>query len=127
MLGRQLDRHSGQPRDSDRRVQQGWGHSATSEDDARKEGLLEGNEAEVGERPEEETTSPVTPVESDDYLAEQIATKAKIALPAPRKANEGADNSKWKNTVAFTRDDSEDVYYAPSSSVVTTSDQTPIL
>ena len=110
--GRQMDRHSGLPRDSEKKVTQGWGQA--SEED----GTVANAAAVPVEGVEGEASSPV-PVEEpeevvktlDDYLAEKAAQKLQIALPAPRKANEGTDGSKWKNTAPLERVD-DDVFYA---------------
>jgi plasminogen activator inhibitor 1 RNA-binding protein len=53
---------------------------------------------------------PVTPTEPeevvktlDEYLAEKANKNLKVTLPEARKANEGADDAKWKDAVAFSK------------------------
>ncbi|CAG8478088.1 5631_t:CDS:2 [Paraglomus brasilianum] len=48
----------------------------------------------------------------DEYLAERAQRGLSVALPEPRKPNEGADDSQWRDAVPLERDDEEDVLFA---------------
>lgn len=63
----------------------------------------ETEEAAVEEEPEEQTKT------LDEYLAAKKAAAA-AALPELRKANEGADDSKWKDAVALEKQEEEDFF-----------------
>ncbi|KAG0325534.1 hypothetical protein BG000_001770, partial [Podila horticola] len=57
-----------------------------------------GPQNEVSRAPSPEPVEPEAPVKTlDDYLQEKAAKALKIALPATRAANAGADHSQWKN------------------------------
>lgn len=47
----------------------------------------------------------------EEYLAEKANKSLKVALPEARKANEGSDDKKWENAVAFVKED-EPEYFA---------------
>ena len=114
--GREFERHSGMPRDTEKKVQSGWGHAPTSEEESRKE--EEGATTQEQTEDQQVASPPAEAVEEapvktlDDYLAEKAAHKLNVSLPAPRRANEGVDESKWKNTVVIKRDEEEEVYFA---------------
>ncbi|RHZ46094.1 hypothetical protein Glove_634g12 [Diversispora epigaea] len=48
----------------------------------------------------------------DEYLAEKAQKSLDISLPEVRKANEGADDSQWKDAVPLEKDDEEDMLFA---------------
>lgn len=47
----------------------------------------------------------------EEYLAEKANKSLKVSLPEARKANEGSDDKKWENAVAFVKED-EPEYFA---------------
>lgn len=105
--GRQFDRHSGTHRDTDKKVNQGWGNGADA---------TSGENAE-GEVNAEETTADVSPVEKaepeeviktlDEYLAEKAAaTKITRALPEARKP----DQSKWSQSKPLQKEEVGDFF-----------------
>lgn len=58
-----------------------------------------------------------TPVESnyktlDEYLATQPGLDDRYKLPEARQANEGVDQSQWKDAVVLERSKEEDVYFS---------------
>jgi hypothetical protein len=115
--GRQFDRHSGTGiADSEKKEKQGWGHPETAEAEAAKDTLKPEDPAAA-----EEPATPVEPEEVvktlDEYLAEKANKSLKIARPEVRKANEGADDSKWKDTVAFVKTEEPD--YLPAKEKAT--------
>ncbi|CAG8480354.1 924_t:CDS:2 [Diversispora eburnea] len=48
----------------------------------------------------------------DEYLAEKAQKSLDISLPEVRRANEGADDSQWKDAVPLEKDDEEDMLFA---------------
>lgn len=70
--------------------------------------------------------APATPAEPEDnsktyeeYMAERkAALNSKLGVPEARKANEGADDSQWKDGVAITKPaNGEDNYYVGTQKV----------
>ncbi|KAG0167518.1 hypothetical protein DFQ28_004176 [Apophysomyces sp. BC1034] len=111
--GRQFDRHSGTGLDdSEKKVKQAWGHAETAEAEAAKDTLAPSDpaaadqEAAVAAEPEEVVKT------LDEYLAEKANKALNVVLPEARKANEGSDDAKWKDTVAFVKTE-EPEYLAP--------------
>jgi plasminogen activator inhibitor 1 RNA-binding protein len=109
--GRQFDRHSGSFRDSERRTNQGWGTKDPVPEDVPIEGDAPAvedptnAEASIEEQAEKVKTL-------DEYLAEKASLKPRN-LPAPRKANEGSDNSEWKNAKPLEKkEESEDFIFS---------------
>jgi plasminogen activator inhibitor 1 RNA-binding protein len=89
-------------------VTQGWGASteAYGDDKAEPRADEEGKEAPFAPIEEE-------PVKTlDQYLAEKNAKKVGDA-PAARKANEGADDAKWKDAKPLVKE--EEAYFAGKS------------
>jgi plasminogen activator inhibitor 1 RNA-binding protein len=60
--------------------------------------------------PEEEDNT----VSYDQYLAQKAAEESALPTLAPRSANEGVDESQWKDTVEVTKAE-EDAYFAPKA------------
>ncbi|SAL99680.1 hypothetical protein [Absidia glauca] len=88
--------------DSEKKEKQGWGHPETAEAEAASDSVNPKDPAAAEE--------PVTPTEPeevvktlDEYLAEKANKNLKVTLPEARKANEGADDAKWKDAVAFAK------------------------
>jgi plasminogen activator inhibitor 1 RNA-binding protein len=104
--GREFDRHSGSYRDTEKRAEKGWGDVLESGEEAVK------NVDNVVEKADEQEQGAKQPevqlVTFEEYLAEKKkqASVTNSASP-PRKANEGVDESKWKNTKVFVRPDEE--------------------
>jgi plasminogen activator inhibitor 1 RNA-binding protein len=48
----------------------------------------------------------------DEYLAEKAQKSLDISLPESRKANEGADDSQWKDAVPLEKDEEEEFLFA---------------
>lgn len=101
-------------------MEKGWGQSATTEEDARDEtgfvADVDGVVSPVDANGDAVESEP--PVKTlDDYLAEKAAAKKpSLALPVQRQANEGADASKWKNTVAIQRPPvEEEMFFKPTA------------
>ncbi|KAF7728575.1 hypothetical protein EC973_005801 [Apophysomyces ossiformis] len=122
--GRQFDRHSGTGLDdSEKKVKQGWGHPETAEAEAAKDTLSPAdpaaaeNEAAAAAEPEEVVKT------LDEYLAEKANKALNVALPEARKANEGSDDSKWKDTVAFVKTEEPELFAAKESKISKKSDK----
>ncbi|KAK3808410.1 MAG: hypothetical protein J3Q66DRAFT_444370 [Benniella sp.] len=56
----------------------------------------------------------------EDYLAEKAAKSARVTLPEARTANDGADNSQWKNTQVLEIQEAEDFIKMSKDSVAKT-------
>ncbi|KAK9728709.1 hypothetical protein K7432_000855 [Basidiobolus ranarum] len=109
--GREFDRKSATGKvDSEKKVHQSWGDAKTDIKDGEK---IVSGEAKEGDKTEEEKVE--TPVEEDNSktLEEYYAEKAQklaaigVALPEARSANEGVDDSQWKDGVALAKSDEE--------------------
>lgn len=91
-----------------------WGAPASNEWGAPAEGDAEAKPAEGEEqgerRPREEEEEDNTMTLSE-YLAKKKASDVVPAKPEARAANEGADNSLWKDTVQLQRDSDEENYF----------------
>ncbi|KAI9320979.1 hypothetical protein BX666DRAFT_1875521 [Dichotomocladium elegans] len=114
--GRQFDRHSGTGIvDTEKKVNQSWGHADTAEAEAAKDTISskdpasEDAAAAAVPEPEEDVKT------LDEYLAEKANKSLGVALPEARKANEGSDDSQWKNAVAFVKQEEPDFYTAKES------------
>ncbi|OLL25485.1 hypothetical protein NEOLI_003239 [Neolecta irregularis DAH-3] len=109
--GRDFDRRSGSGHiDTDKSVRQGWGDESTAQQD----GENIASDDKKTERAEGASDSAAPAVEEDrsktldEYLAERAEKAAVISRTLEaRRANEGTDESKWKDAVELTRDDSE--------------------
>ncbi|KAI8576768.1 hypothetical protein K450DRAFT_255527 [Umbelopsis ramanniana AG] len=107
---RPFDRHSATGLvDSEKKVEQSWGHAESAEAEAATDSLkpkdpaaADTEEAVAEEEPEEQTKT------LEEYLASKKAAAA--ALPEARKPNEGADDSKWKDAVALEKPEEEDFF-----------------
>ncbi|KAI8876377.1 hypothetical protein K501DRAFT_288927 [Backusella circina FSU 941] len=107
---RQFDRHSGTGIvDSEKKVNQGWGHAETAEAEASKDTL----DAKDPDAPEKEVAAPAEPEEVvktlDEYLAEKANKSLKVSLPEARKANDN-DDSAFKGAVAHHKEELDDFY-----------------
>jgi len=105
---REFDRHSGTGKvDSEKKINQGWADKAVDIDEPEKPAENEEAAAEAeapAAEPEPEFKS------LDDYKAERAAKLAQLsAVTEVRHANEGADESQWKNAVVFAKQ--EDIFY----------------
>ncbi|KAL1916509.1 uncharacterized protein VTP21DRAFT_5700 [Calcarisporiella thermophila] len=107
--GRQFDRHSATGIvDNEKKEKQGWGDSKTSELDGEKIASNDVNEAANEDKKEAAPVEPEEVVKTlDEYLAEKAAKSLAVSAPAPRKANEGVDNSQWGDAVPLEKEDSE--------------------
>jgi plasminogen activator inhibitor 1 RNA-binding protein len=93
--------------DSEKKEHQGWGGDEGKREleaenqgstDAQTEAkTTEGQEGATEPEPEDKTMT------LDEYLAERAAKGLAIELPAARTANEGADDSQWKDGVQLLR------------------------
>ncbi|KAI7870716.1 hypothetical protein BDF14DRAFT_1402041 [Spinellus fusiger] len=109
--GRQFDRHSGTGIvDTEKKEKQGWGHPESAQAEAAADVLAPADPAAA----EKEVATPEEPEEVvktlDEYLAEKAAKALIVALPESRKANEGSDDTKWKNSVAFVKTEMPDFF-----------------
>lgn len=116
--GRQFDRHSGTGiADSEKKEKQGWGHPETAEAEAAKDTVSPNDPAAA-----EEPATPVEPEEVvktlDEYLAEKANKALKVGRPEARKANEGSDDAKWKNTVEFVKTKETEYFSAKEKSSI---------
>ncbi|CAO0790573.1 unnamed protein product [Mucor circinelloides] len=121
--GRQFDRHSGTGIvDTEKKVNKGWGKAGSSEAEAAKDTL---NPADP-DAPEAEAAAPVEEEEQvktlDEYLAEKANKSLKVSLPEARKAND-ADDSAFKGTVAFAKEDFEEFYVAKETKTKKTTEK----
>ncbi|KAG9079070.1 hypothetical protein FS749_008857 [Ceratobasidium sp. UAMH 11750] len=82
-----------------------WAAPPAEGGEAAKEGE-ERPERRQREEEEEDNTMTLT-----EYLAKKKASEAVPSKPEGRAANEGADNSLWKDAVQLQRDEDEDNYY----------------
>lgn len=118
--GRVFDRHSGNHRDSEKKESQGWGEPTASYDDAAP-ALPPAEEAAVAEEKPEDPEAIAAAAERrriqeeeekqktfEEYLAEKAKATPAVNLPSARKANEGADNSQWKDAVVYERIEEEE-------------------
>ncbi|KAJ3090720.1 hypothetical protein HK102_002863 [Quaeritorhiza haematococci] len=121
---RDFDRHSATDRyDGEKKEVAGkgsWGDPITSEAEQPQEVVegaasAEGAEGNV-EKPAGEEVEAEKKEESEEekqltleqYLAQKTAKKAVVeTAPAPRKANEGADDGQWKDAVMLKKEDEE--------------------
>lgn len=46
----------------------------------------------------------------EEYLAEKANKSLNVSLPEARKANEGSDDNKWENAVAFVKEEEPDYF-----------------
>lgn len=105
------------PRDTEKAEAAGWGAEegkselqaeVLGEDDAKAAAAaatpVEGAQTPAYERAPREEEEEDNTQTYDEYLAEQAAKKLSLAaLPAARAANEGADESQWKDAVLRAR------------------------
>ncbi|KAI9295992.1 hypothetical protein K502DRAFT_329433 [Neoconidiobolus thromboides FSU 785] len=103
--GREFDRHSGTGRvDTEKAVENFVGKATENYDEATKDEASKDDAA----TPEE---SPVEPEDNsktlDEYYAELAAAKADKEEKEARKANEGTDDSKWKDGVVLKKADED--------------------
>ncbi|BFZ55838.1 hypothetical protein PYCC9005_002879 [Savitreella phatthalungensis] len=114
---RDFDRRNASGRtDTPKATEQPWGNEA----EAQQASTAEAIDSHDPNAPEGET-SPAAAVaveEEDktqsyeDYLKSKASSLSLGGELQTRRANEGADESKWADSVAFTRDDSQDAYFA---------------
>jgi len=75
----------------------------------------------VSRAPSPEPVEPEAPVKTlDDYLQERAAKALKIALPATRTANAGADQSQWKDAKVLEVEETGDFIKMSKDSVAKT-------
>lgn len=108
--------------DTEKKVNKGWGKAGSSEAEAAKDTL---NPADP-DAPEAEAAAPVEEEEQvktlDEYLAEKANKSLKVSLPEARKAND-ADDSAFKGTVAFAKEDFEEFYVAKETKTKKTTEK----
>lgn len=120
--------------DSEKKEKQGWGHPETAEAEAwvlqHVDGLWIDHcwlidymwfSAKDTISPKDPAAEDVAAAEAaeaeekvktlEEYLAEKANKSLNVALPEARKANEGADDKKWENAVAFVKEE-EPEYFA---------------
>ncbi|KAI9024293.1 hypothetical protein CLU79DRAFT_746474 [Phycomyces nitens] len=118
--GRQFDRHSATGiADSEKKEKQGWGHPESAQAEASADTPTAADPASA------EKETPIIPEEPeeivktlDEYLAEKAAKALKVALPESRKANEGSDDAKWKDSVAFVKVEEPDFFVAKETKTI---------
>ncbi|KAI8047559.1 uncharacterized protein B0P05DRAFT_565624 [Gilbertella persicaria] len=125
--GRQFDRHSGTGIvDTEKKINKGWGKAGTSEAEGAKDTLSPADpdapEQEVADAPVQEEEKVKT---LDEYLAEKANKSLKVSLPEARKANDN-DESAFKGTVAFSKEEFEEFYVSKETKTVkkTTTEKT---
>lgn len=95
--------------DTEKKINKGWGKAESSEAEAAKDTLSPADPV----APETEVSAPVEEEEQvktlEEYLAEKANKSLKVSLPEARKAND-ADESAFKGTVAFTKEQVEEFY-----------------
>ncbi|RCH91750.1 hypothetical protein CU098_010349, partial [Rhizopus stolonifer] len=116
--GRQFDRHSGTGIiDNEKKINQGWGEAGTAEFEGAND-VLDPNDPAAGEtrhaRANEDTEDNTKTL--DEYLAEKKNASHNLRLNQGRQANEGADDSQWKNTVVLEKE--KDVFFVGKESEV---------
>jgi len=108
--------------DTEKKVNKGWGKAGASEAEAAKDTL---NPADP-DAPEAEAAAPVEEEEQvktlDEYLAEKANKSLKVSLPEARKAND-ADDSAFKGTVAFAKEDFEEFYVSKETKTKKTTEK----
>lgn len=88
-----------------------WGAPATSEWDAPAEGEAPKEGGEQYDRPQKEEEEEDNTMTLTEYLAKKKTVEGVPAKLEGRAANEGADNSLWKDAVQLQRDSDEDNYF----------------
>jgi plasminogen activator inhibitor 1 RNA-binding protein len=103
--------------DSEKKEHQGWGGDEGKREleaenqgatDAQTEAVTKDAEGQAGElEPEDKTKT------YDEYLAERTAQGLSVELPRARAANEGADDTQWRDGVELLKkaDSPEDWFY----------------
>jgi len=112
--GREFDRHSATGRrDTDKQVNQGWGHPGdqweVSEQWGESKDTQNENKDQAGSE-QEQDQQPSVPQEPviktlDQYYAELASKTAKLSLPEPRRPNEGIDKSQIVDAVPLQKTD----------------------
>ncbi|EPZ33912.1 hypothetical protein O9G_002475 [Rozella allomycis CSF55] len=102
--GRDFDRRSGTGRSEQKKEGAGRGNWGKTVEETQEQIPQEENvqtpEPEIPEEPKVEEPPKKT---IDEYYAEK--QKVNVALPPPRKANDGKFDPKWKDAVVFERED----------------------
>ncbi|ORX42938.1 hypothetical protein DM01DRAFT_1340927 [Hesseltinella vesiculosa] len=112
--GRQFDRHSGTGIvDSEKKEKQGWGHPETAEAEAAADKLSPSDpaapEAEAAVAEAEEKVKTL-----EEFLAEKANKVLKVSLPEARQI--GEVDGKWKDSVAFVKEEEPDFLPAKEKS-----------
>ncbi|KAI8394153.1 uncharacterized protein BYT42DRAFT_553547 [Radiomyces spectabilis] len=109
---REFDRHSGTGLvDSEKKEKQGWGHAETAEAEAAADSISPKDPAAADEATAEAAAEPEEVVKTlEEYLAEKANKSLKVSLPEARKPNEGADDGKWKDAVAFSKTEEPELF-----------------
>jgi len=103
--GREFDRHSATGRvDTDKAINQGWGHATENLDKTAKVDS-DGREADSSAEPIVDPEDSFKTLE--EYYAEVKAHKADADSKSVRKANEGVDESKWKDTKPLVKEEED--------------------
>ncbi|KXN73344.1 hypothetical protein CONCODRAFT_77395 [Conidiobolus coronatus NRRL 28638] len=105
--GREFDRHSATGRtDSKKAEEAGWG-KATENLEQATEGAAAETEGEAPKTPEAVEEPEDNEKTLDQYYAELASKSLNISAKEVRKAGEGVDDSKWKNSTALEKDDDD--------------------
>lgn len=93
-----------------------WGSSAPAagEEPTPAPAAAEGEGGEGRGRREREPEEEDNTVSYDQYLAQKAAEESALPKLAPRTANEGQDDSQWKDAVPVTKAE-EEAYFAPKA------------
>ncbi|CDH56537.1 hypothetical protein RO3G_15607 [Lichtheimia corymbifera JMRC:FSU:9682] len=112
--GRKFDRHSGTGFvDSEKKINQGWGHAETAQEDAETDMPTADDPAGEGTGGGSGTATPAEPNYKtlDEYKSEEPGLEERFRRLNARPANEGTDESQWKNAVPLSRSEEDDVYF----------------
>ncbi|KAF7730969.1 hypothetical protein EC973_001015 [Apophysomyces ossiformis] len=97
--------------DSEKKMNQGWGHPDIAEQEAINDVLEPRDPAAEGEPQPSMSTEREENVKTlDEYRASQKQAPENLRRPQPRQANEGVDDSQWKDAVPFKRDEDNTLY-----------------
>ncbi|KAI8976271.1 hypothetical protein BDB01DRAFT_879387 [Pilobolus umbonatus] len=116
---REFDRHSGTGLvDSEKKINQGWGHAETAESEATiktddidlsAQDVLKPKDPVAPESPAAVVEPEVNVKTLDEYLAEKANKALKVSRPEARKANDD-DSSAFKGAVALEKESHEDYF-----------------
>ncbi|KAI9315495.1 hypothetical protein BX666DRAFT_1878730 [Dichotomocladium elegans] len=100
--------------DNEKKINQGWGRAERAQEDAANDVLSPDDPAAEGgvQSGTQTPSSEANFMTLDEYLQSQAALNERFRKLEVRPPNEGSDNSQWKDTVPFEREDKDDFYFS---------------